>query len=466
MTRQVHLATRWGYSRRDHGAIEPGARFGEAGTTDPCPHPGVPLHKTLAALFLVLTAAVGTFAVPAHRACRPDVRCQGRDHRRGDARRDVGLPLQGRSGLRRGEEVHAQRRTRSTARTRPGRRSRARRSARRWSSTSATAMAGPARTPKDPAYTTKDGFGLNATAGNGDSNTKYYGEPYVSTLDLAPNAVILLHHLCYASGNSEPGNPAPTSSVAKQRVDNYGAGFLKGRRQCRHRRRPPRSGRLPARPVHHRPAPGRPVAHPAQLPRQRVLVRVDPNVGQDRAHGSGHVDLGLLPLLRRQPERDDDPGARVALPRARRRPPAVCRHERLQRPREVQVRRDRSSGSTTRRSRTAAPTPATARCPPVTRGQMASFIARAMELPVGHEGLLQRRQRQDPRSRHQQDRRGRADRRLRARAVLPERLRQSRPDGRPSWSARWTCPPRPRTTSTTTTAARSSPRSTPPPRPA
>jgi hypothetical protein len=79
----------------------------------------------------------------------------------------------------------------------------------------------------DPEFKTKDGFGLNATAGNGDSNTKYYGEPSVSTLDLAPGALILLHHLCYASGNSEPGNAAPTKSVAKQRVDNYGAGFLK-----------------------------------------------------------------------------------------------------------------------------------------------------------------------------------------------------------------------------------------------
>jgi S-layer homology domain len=80
----------------------------------------------------------------------------------------------------------------------------------------------------DPEYTTKDGFGLNATAGNGDNNNKYYGEPYVAQLDLAPNAVILLHHLCYAAGNSEPGDPAPTKTVAKQRVDNYGAGFLKG----------------------------------------------------------------------------------------------------------------------------------------------------------------------------------------------------------------------------------------------
>ena len=81
----------------------------------------------------------------------------------------------------------------------------------------------------DSKYTTKDGLGLNATAGNGDNNVKYYGEPYVADLDLAPNAVILLHHLCYASGNSEPGGAAPSTTTAKARVDNYGAGFLRGR---------------------------------------------------------------------------------------------------------------------------------------------------------------------------------------------------------------------------------------------
>jgi hypothetical protein len=78
----------------------------------------------------------------------------------------------------------------------------------------------------DPAYTTKDGFGLNATAGNGDYNNKYYGEPSIRTLTFAPNALILLHHLCYAAGNSEPGNPEPTLSVAKQRADNYASAFL------------------------------------------------------------------------------------------------------------------------------------------------------------------------------------------------------------------------------------------------
>ena len=84
----------------------------------------------------------------------------------------------------------------------------------------------------DPKYTTKDGFGLNASAGNGDSNTKYYGEPYVSTLDLAPNAVILLNRLCYASGNSEPGDAAPSVTTARKRVSNFAAGFLKAGAQA------------------------------------------------------------------------------------------------------------------------------------------------------------------------------------------------------------------------------------------
>ena len=84
----------------------------------------------------------------------------------------------------------------------------------------------------DPKFTTKDGFGLNATAGHGDSNNKYYGEPYVSTLDFAPNAIVLLNHLCYASGNSEPGDKAPSQTTARKRVDNFAAGFLKAGAQA------------------------------------------------------------------------------------------------------------------------------------------------------------------------------------------------------------------------------------------
>ncbi len=85
----------------------------------------------------------------------------------------------------------------------------------------------------DPNYTTKDGLGLNATANNGDTNTKYYGEPYLANeITLAPNAVVILNHLCYASGNSEPGSAAPTLEVAMQRVDNYGQGFFKAGAQA------------------------------------------------------------------------------------------------------------------------------------------------------------------------------------------------------------------------------------------
>ena len=88
----------------------------------------------------------------------------------------------------------------------------------------------------DPQYTTKDGMGLNADL-NGDGKlsdyeNKYYGEPYMKSLDLAPNAIVLLHNLCYASGNSEPGNPQPTVSVARQRISNYAAGFLASNAQA------------------------------------------------------------------------------------------------------------------------------------------------------------------------------------------------------------------------------------------
>ena len=81
----------------------------------------------------------------------------------------------------------------------------------------------------DAAYTTKDGMGLNYDS-NGDGKTtdseiKYYGEPAMKTLTPAPNAVVLLFHLCYASGNSEPGKTDPSLSVARQRADNYAAGF-------------------------------------------------------------------------------------------------------------------------------------------------------------------------------------------------------------------------------------------------
>jgi len=73
----------------------------------------------------------------------------------------------------------------------------------------------------------KDGFGLNKSAGNGNSNVKYFGESYMAKLALARHAVVLLNRLCYASGNNEWGAGNPTKSTAIKRVDNYGFGFLK-----------------------------------------------------------------------------------------------------------------------------------------------------------------------------------------------------------------------------------------------
>ena len=152
----------------------------------------------------------------------------------------------------------------------------------------------------DAKYATKDGFGLNATAGAGDYNNKYYGEPYVSTLALAPNAVIILGHLCYASGNSEPGNAAPSVTVARQRVDNYGAGFLKG------------NARAVIADGHGSPEPyiralftthttiEDVVAQRPGLPQPREGVRLDPDAGRHRLHRHRQHDGRLLPLAGRQ----------------------------------------------------------------------------------------------------------------------------------------------------------------------
>ena len=74
---------------------------------------------------------------------------------------------------------------------------------------------------------TKDGLGLNSRYGHGNYNVKYYGEYYIKTyIKFAKNAVVLLNHLCYASGSAEPGMASPSLSTAKKRVDNYAAGFL------------------------------------------------------------------------------------------------------------------------------------------------------------------------------------------------------------------------------------------------
>ena len=74
---------------------------------------------------------------------------------------------------------------------------------------------------------TKDGLGLNPSAGTDNTTTKYYGANKLKeSIRLAPNAVVILNKLCYAEGNAEPGMPLPTTDIARQRVDNFASGFL------------------------------------------------------------------------------------------------------------------------------------------------------------------------------------------------------------------------------------------------
>lgn len=75
---------------------------------------------------------------------------------------------------------------------------------------------------------TQNGFGLNPSSNGDDWTHQYFGEDKIAaSIHLAPDAVVLLNHLCYASGNSEPGIPEGSLRVAKQRVDNFAAGFVK-----------------------------------------------------------------------------------------------------------------------------------------------------------------------------------------------------------------------------------------------
>ncbi len=75
---------------------------------------------------------------------------------------------------------------------------------------------------------TKDGIGLNTATNPTNGAHTYYGATYLAKyIKLAPNAVVILGHLCYSAGNSEMQDPPPaTLDIAKQRVDNMGAGWL------------------------------------------------------------------------------------------------------------------------------------------------------------------------------------------------------------------------------------------------
>ncbi|HSK53277.1 MAG TPA: FlgD immunoglobulin-like domain containing protein [Clostridia bacterium] len=84
----------------------------------------------------------------------------------------------------------------------------------------------PSKYSTTPRPTSQNGFGLNDSSLS-DYKHVYYGESYIDDVQLAPNAIVLLNRLCYASGAGEPGDPNPTVSVARARVDNFAAGFIR-----------------------------------------------------------------------------------------------------------------------------------------------------------------------------------------------------------------------------------------------
>lgn len=74
---------------------------------------------------------------------------------------------------------------------------------------------------------TKDGFGLNSTAGAGDYNVKYYGANMIrASVHMGADSIVVLAHACYSPGTGETWQTAPTETVARERVDNFAAGFL------------------------------------------------------------------------------------------------------------------------------------------------------------------------------------------------------------------------------------------------
>ena len=118
---------------------------------------------------------------------------------------------------------------------------------------------------------TQNGFGLNPVAGGDDSAHQYFGESSVDNVKLAPNAVVVLSHLCYASGNSEPGLAEGTQATADP-AGRQLRGRLHPRRGAGRRRRgPPRTRLL------------RPVAAPQPALDRADLARARPTTTATRS---------------------------------------------------------------------------------------------------------------------------------------------------------------------------------------
>ena len=265
-------------------------------------------------------------------------RPEGRDHRRGDPRRDGRLPGRCRRRLRRGAQVHLERHQGLQPERDLGQgQGRGRRRVDRH-------LHGPRQRLAEPVHlrpavhdqgrlrAQRDGRGgrlqqqVLRRAVHGEHGPRARARSCSSTTCATPRAT------------PSRATPSRASTVARQRADNYAHGLPEGRRLGRHRRRPRRRRALPARAVHDPPVDRGHVAHDAEPERQRRHVRVDADAGRHGLPGSRHPDIGLLPLAgdrhhrghdrrghlgrlrrhRREPDRPRDPRQRRGLDRGRR----------------------------------------------------------------------------------------------------------------------------------------------------
>ena len=83
----------------------------------------------------------------------------------------------------------------------------------------------------------QNGLGLDPASGADGSAHVYYGEAQVAAeIRFAPNAVVLLFHLCYASGNTEPGSADRHAGRQEAPGRQLRRGLLRGRGADRDRR--------------------------------------------------------------------------------------------------------------------------------------------------------------------------------------------------------------------------------------
>ena len=206
--------------------------------------------RRISAAILAALFAVGLCRAGLVRGAPPSCqgRPQGRLRRRARGCRHGRLPRRRRTPPRSSRGTTRPTSSSSTRPTRRGRPSRTRSRAPRSSSTWATATAGraPIATTSTRRPRTASGSTRRPAATTRRTSTSARRRSR-SQIKLAKNAVVLLNHLCYASGNSEPGLPEGTLDQAQPAGRQLRRRLHQGRRRRRSSPRRRRARRTSSR---------------------------------------------------------------------------------------------------------------------------------------------------------------------------------------------------------------------------